>query len=42
MKKATAELKAMVLARDSRLMEHHGIGPVVAVRILADVENYDI
>ena len=37
MKKATAELKAMVLARDSRLMEHHGIGPVVTARILADV-----
>ena len=37
MKKATAELKALVLARDSRLMEHHGIGPVVAARILADV-----
>ena len=37
MKKATTELKALVLARDSRLMEHHGIGPVVAARILADV-----
>ena len=37
MKKATSELKAMVIARDSRLMEHHGIGPVVAARILADV-----
>ena len=37
MKKATAELKVLVLARDSRLMEHHGIGPVVAARILADV-----
>jgi transposase len=36
-KKATAELKTMVLARDSRLMDHHGIGPVVAARILADV-----
>src|SRR5680860_608001 len=36
-KKATAELKAMVLARDSRLMDHHGVGPVVAARILADV-----
>ncbi len=36
-KKATAELKAMVLARDSRLMEIHGVGPVVAARILADV-----
>ena len=36
-KKATAELKVMVLARDSRLMEIHGVGPVVAARILADV-----
>src|SRR4051812_14971838 len=36
-KKATAELKAMVLARGSRLMEVHGVGPVVAARILADV-----
>ena len=37
MKKATAELKTMVLARGSHLMEIHGIGPVVAARILADV-----
>ncbi|MCW2760147.1 MAG: family transposase [Marmoricola sp.] len=37
MKKATAELKAIVLERDSRLMDIHGIGPVVAARILADV-----
>jgi transposase len=36
-KKATTELKAMVLGRDSRLMEIHGVGPVVAARILADV-----
>jgi transposase len=36
-KKATAELKAMVLARNSRLMDLHGVGPVVAARILADV-----
>jgi transposase len=36
-KKATAELKVMVLARDSRLMDIHGVGPVVAARILADV-----
>ncbi len=36
-KTATAELKAMVLARDSRLMDLHGVGPVVAARILADV-----
>ena len=37
MKKATAELKAMVLERDSRLMDLYGVGPVVAARILADV-----
>ncbi|MGH8881253.1 MAG: transposase, partial [Stackebrandtia sp.] len=36
-KKATAELKAMVLARGSQLMDIHGVGPVVAARILADV-----
>ena len=36
-KKATAELKAMVLARGSRLMDLRGVGPVVAARILADV-----
>ena len=36
-KKATAELKAMVLACDSRLMDIRGVGPVVAARILADV-----
>ena len=36
-KTATAELKTMVLARDSRLMDIHGVGPVVAARILADV-----
>src|SRR3954451_5130105 len=36
-KKATAELKAMVLARGSRLMDLLGVGPVVAARILADV-----
>jgi transposase len=36
-KKATAELKAMVLVRHSRLMDLHGVGPVVAARILADV-----
>jgi transposase len=27
----------MVVTRDSRLMELHGVGPVVAARILADV-----
>jgi len=37
MKKATAELKTIVLARGSRLMDIHGVGPVVAARILADV-----
>jgi transposase len=37
MKKATAELKAMVLARHSRLMDLRGVGPVVAARVLADV-----
>ena len=36
-KKTTAELKAMVLARESRLMQIPGVGPVVAARILADV-----
>ena len=30
MKQATAELKALVTARGSRLMELHGVGPVVA------------
>ncbi len=37
MKKATAELKTIVLARRSRLMDLHGVGPVVAARVLADV-----
>jgi transposase len=36
-KKSTAELKAMVLPRKSRLMDIHGVGAVVAARILADV-----
>jgi transposase len=36
-KKATAELKAIVLGRGSRLMDMHGVGPVVAARALADV-----
>jgi transposase len=36
-KKSTAELKAIVLARGSRLMDIHGVGPVVAARVLADV-----
>ena len=36
-KKADAELKTMVLARHSRLMELRGVGPVVAARVLADV-----
>jgi transposase len=37
MKKATAELKAIVLSRGSHLMDLPGVGPVVAARILADV-----
>jgi transposase len=37
MKKADAELKAMVLARHSHLMDLRGVGPVVAARTLADV-----
>ena len=36
-KKSTAELKTMVVARGSRLMDLHGVGPVVAARTLADV-----
>ena len=36
-KKSSAELKAMVLARGSHLMDLHGVGPVVAARVLADV-----
>ncbi|HYJ68135.1 MAG TPA: transposase, partial [Nocardioidaceae bacterium] len=36
-KASTKELKAMVLARGSTLMDLPGIGPVVAARILADV-----
>ena len=36
-KTASAELKALVLARGSRLMDLPGVGPVVAARILADV-----
>ena len=35
--KATAELKALVLARGSHLMDLPGVGPVVAARVLADV-----
>jgi transposase len=37
MKKSTAELKTLVKARGSRLMDLHGVGPVVAARTLADV-----
>ncbi|MET0996304.1 MAG: IS110 family transposase, partial [Mycobacterium sp.] len=37
MKKATAELKTLVVARGSTLMDIHGVGPVVAARTLADV-----
>ncbi len=36
-KKTTAELKTMVLARGSHLMDLPGVGPVVAARVLADV-----
>ncbi len=36
-KKSSAELKALVLARGSHLMDLHGVGPVVAARVLADV-----
>ncbi|MBA3801014.1 MAG: IS110 family transposase [Geodermatophilaceae bacterium] len=36
-KTLTKELKAMVLALGSRLMDLPGVGPVVAARILADV-----
>jgi transposase len=36
-KKSTTELKTMVLARGSHLMDLHGVGPVVAARVLADV-----
>jgi len=36
-KKATAELKVIVVARGSRLMDLRGVGPVVAARVLADV-----
>ncbi len=36
-KKSTAELMELVLARKSRLMNIPGVGPVVAARILADV-----
>ena len=35
--KANAELKTLVLARGSRLMDLRGVGPVVAARTLADV-----
>jgi transposase len=36
-KKSSAELRALVLARGSHLMDLHGVGPVVAARVLADV-----
>ena len=36
-KASTAELKPLVLARGSHLMDLTGVGPVVAARILADV-----
>ena len=37
LKANTKELKMMVLARGSRLMDLPGVGPVVAARVLADV-----
>ena len=37
MTRATAELKALVVASGSTLMDIHGVGPVVAARVLADV-----
>ena len=37
MKTATAELRTLVAERGSHLTDIHGIGPVVAARILADV-----
>jgi transposase len=37
LKKIKAELKTAVLARGSRLLDIHGIGPAGAARILADV-----
>ena len=40
MRKATADLKVLVKARGSRLMELHGVGPVVAARTLADVARF--
>jgi transposase len=36
-KTLTKELKTMVLARESTLMDLRGVGPVVAARVLADV-----
>ena len=36
-KKATAELKTLVTARGSTLMDIPGVGPVVAARVLVDV-----
>ncbi len=35
--KSTAQLKVLVLARGSTLMDLRGVGPVVAARVLADV-----
>ncbi len=36
-KKATAELKSMVLARESRPVDIHGVGLIVAARVLAGI-----
>lgn len=41
-KKATAELKAIVLARGSHLMDLHGVGPVVAARVLAEAGQVQV
>jgi transposase len=38
-KKVTAELTTMDLARESRLLDIHGVGAVVTARILGDVGN---
>ena len=37
LKELTKELKALVVASGSRLMDLPGVGPVVAARVLADV-----
>ena len=39
-KASSKELKALVIARGSHLMDLTGVGPVVAARILADVARF--